>query len=150
MWSDIARYAPRFASAVLTVVDADGFPSSRRCRPTLDPAQQLLRLDLPAGAPVMAGPASLLFHRHDERLWRLLSFLLLGDLVAMDGGWIFRPARFLPGMGIGGLRGYWRFVMQGRRTTREYLARRGLPRPQIPWDEMRAGVEAARRAQGAE
>ncbi len=144
LWAMLTRYAPRFASAVLTSVGGDGFPASLRCRPLIEPAPQRLRLHLPAGAGATPGPASLLYHRHDERLWGLLSFLLTGELAQEGGDWVFRPARFLPGMGIGGLRGYWRFVMQGRRTAAAYLARRGLPRPQVAWDEMRAGLDLAR------
>ncbi len=144
LWATLTRYAPSFASAVLTSIGSDGFPASLRCRPLAEPARQRLCLNLPAGAPAAAGPASLLYHRHDERLWGLLSFLLTGELAQDASGWVFRPARFLPGMGIGGIRGYWRFVMQGRRTAADYLSRRGLPRPQVAWDEMRAGLDLVR------
>jgi hypothetical protein len=77
----------------------------------------------------------LLWHRHDERLWKLNSFAVRGQLLQDDRGWIIRPELFIPGVGIGGWRSYLRFLVHGRRTTRLYLERRGLPRPKFDWGE---------------
>jgi hypothetical protein len=143
MWSEIKRYLPRFKSAVLTGLDAGGRPFSLRCKPQPDVAGGL-RLDLPGELPFEPGPACLLFHSHDERLWNLLSFVLRGTLETDPQGWVFHPEQFIPGMGIGGLMSFVRFLRHGRRTTRRYLAKRGLPRPRVPWDEWQAVFDRAR------
>lgn len=135
MWSDISRYAGEYESAVLTVLDAGEYPSSQRCRPQLDHAAKTLRVLLPAQLDLKPGPACLLWHRHDERLWNLHSFAVRGLLEYDAAGWYVRPQAFIPGVGIGGWRSYVRFLVNGRRTTRRYLQRHGLERPALNWDE---------------
>lgn len=136
MWDEIVEHLSDFESAVLTGLDAEGYPYSVRCRPRPDPATRVLRISLPDYAPVEPGPASLLCHRHDENLWRLKSFLVRGTLEREGRSWSLRPRRFLPAAGIGGPLGMVRFVVGSRRTARRYLERRGLSRPQIPWREI--------------
>ncbi|MCC9074657.1 hypothetical protein FKZ61_000820 [Litorilinea aerophila] len=96
------------------------------------------------------GPACLLCHRHDERLWNLKSFVVRGRLLHDKEGWAFTPEKFIPGMGIGGLWGYVRFVLTGRRNTRRYLAARGLPRPKVPWGDWSAVLEGRPREERRE
>jgi hypothetical protein len=55
--------------------------------------------------------------------------------------WMFRPARFVPGIGVGGLAGIVRFALANRRVARRYLQRRGLARPRIDWVQLK-GVQA--------
>ena len=133
MWAQIQRYLPEFDSAVLTGLDETRRPYSLRCSVRL--ADRALALTLSPHMPLQAGPASLLFHKHDERLWNLKSFLLRGPLVERKDDWRFRPETFVPGVGIGGLLSYVRFLVSGRRTTTRYLRQRGLARPQVAWDE---------------
>jgi hypothetical protein len=133
MWPDIVKRLPRFASAVLTGLDADGDPLSLRCRPTLDHHAQLLRVAVPDGLGIVPGPAGLLCHRHDEQLWGLESFLLRGTLQQTDHDWVFRPRQLVPGMDTRPLSNL-RLLRNGRRTAKRYLAARGLRRPRIPWD----------------
>jgi hypothetical protein len=104
-----------------------------------------LRFHLPEGAGIRIGPASLLCHKHDEQLWNLKSFLIRGELERDAGGWVFLPRHFVPGAGIGGLIGLLRFVRAGRRRTRRYLKKRGLARPAVPWDRIRAVWEDVKR-----
>jgi hypothetical protein len=144
MWDEIGEHLPNFESAVLTGIDAEGYPYSVRCRPRIDPVERVLRVDLAAGVPIGSGPASLLSHRHDENLWNQYSFLVRGDLSQEGGGWIFCPRRFVAGAGIGGYVGLVRFVVAARRTARRYLEKRGLARPRIPWDEINAIKAQAR------
>ncbi len=144
MWAEINRYLPRFKSAVLSGLEAEGRPFSLRCRPQPDGAGGL-RLELPAYVPLEAGPASLLCHSHNENLWNLLSFVLRGQLEKEGQAWVFRPEQFIPGAGIGGLISYVRFLRDGRRTTRRYLEKRGLDRPRVPWQEMQEIFDLARR-----
>ncbi len=134
MWKEIEKYAPLFASAVLTGVDDRGYPLSLRCRPELDLKSRVLRLKASHTTRLLDGPACLLFHSHDERLWNQKSFVLSGELETGGEGWAFRPVRFIPGMGLNGIRSYWSFITKGRRTAKSYLVKRGLPRPKVDWE----------------
>ncbi len=135
MWNSIAQYLPKFKNGVLSGLDADGSPFSLRCQPQPDSAAHVLRLPLPDHTPLRPGPACLLFHKHDDRLWNLLSFVVRGTLERDGQDWILRPEQFVPGVGIGGLMSYVRFLVNGRRTTSRYLQKRGLARPRIAWLE---------------
>jgi hypothetical protein len=142
VWDEIVRHLPSFESAVLTGLDAEGYPYSVRCRPRIDPTTRTLKVQLPAA--IRPGPASLLCHRHDENMWNLKSFLVRGTLTREGPGWSFRPRRFVPGAGIGGRMGLVRFVIGSRRNARRYLEKRGQPRPRIPWGEVNAIKAQAR------
>lgn len=115
-----------------------GYPFSLRCHPQPDSAAKMLRMNIPAGIALEPGPASLLWHRHDERLWKLHSFAVRGILLQDEIGWAVRPEAFIPGVGVGGWRSYVRFLINGRRTTQRYLQTCGLERPQLDWVEWRA------------
>jgi hypothetical protein len=59
-------------------------------------------------------------------LWNLRSFMVRGTLEPAGGDiWLFRPSRFVPGIGIGGLAGMVRFALAKRRAANRYLQRRG-------------------------
>jgi hypothetical protein len=133
MWPEISKRLPRFASAVLTGLDADGDPVSVRCRPTLDHHAQVLWVVVPDGLEVVPGPAGLLCHQHDEQLWGLQSFLLRGTLERGGHGWMFRPRQLVRGMDTT-LVSNLRLLRNGRRTAKRYLTARGLSRPTIPWN----------------
>jgi hypothetical protein len=144
MWADVRRHLRDFVSPVLTGVDGDGYPFSIRCTPKLDEAQQVLRVSLPGWTWIVPGPASLLCHAHNHLLWDLRSFMIRGTLEPAGGEtWLFRPARFVPGIGIGGLAGMARFALAKRRTARRYLERRGLTRPRIDWEQLKASQARA-------
>ena len=102
MWDEIVRLLPDFEDAVLTGLDAEGYPYSVRVRPRVDPTGRAIGVPLPAHAPVQDGPASLLCHAHDEDLWNLRSFLVRGVLRREEGIWAFEPRAFVPGAGAGG------------------------------------------------
>jgi hypothetical protein len=136
VWDEIVKHLPAFESAVLTGLDAEGYPYSVRCRPYIDPVRQVLRMRLPAGIPMRPGLASLLCHGHDESMWNLKSFLVRGDLSRDARGWSLCPRRFVPGAGIGGPMGVVRFLTGSRRNARRYLRKRELSRPRIPWEEI--------------
>ncbi|CAN5616048.1 hypothetical protein BH24ACT15_BH24ACT15_39280 [soil metagenome] len=144
MWADIARYSPTFPSAVLSTVNPTGYPVSARCTPWLDQQRQVLRITRDQVEGVGEGPASLLFHTHDERLIKLRSFVVKGKLAPEDDGWCFQPSAFVPGQGIGLARGYVRLLRQGRANSRRYLAQRELTAPAVPWEEIRQLLRTAR------
>jgi len=145
MWAEVQRHLREFSSPILTGVDGDGYPVSIRCAPELDEAQRVLRVSLPGWTRIRKGPASLLCHGHNDLLWNLRSFLVRGTLEPAGGEtWLFRPARFVPGVGIAGLAGMVRFALAKRRTARRYLQRRGLARPRIDWMLLKAMQARAR------
>jgi len=123
-----------YRSAVLTWVDADGGPASTRVRPTVGADGRLL---IAGDAGVRAGPASLLCHSHDERLWSQRSFVTVGSLHRADGRWAFASERFIEGASRSPLRVV-RMFRDARSTTRRYLGKRGLSRPTVAWDEFAA------------
>jgi hypothetical protein len=145
MWADIAKHLATFDTAVLTAHDAAGYPFSVRCRPQVDNSNQLLRLSLAADLPLQPGPAGLLCHFHDEQMWNLRSFVVRGRLEREGEGWLFRPVQFIPGAGIGGFMGQMRFLRKARQMATAYLQKRGLARPPIPWDEVKALHEQAKK-----
>jgi hypothetical protein len=137
MWDKIVQTLPQYPSAVLTGQDAQGYPYSVRCRPQPDNTQQVLRVQLPPGAPIQPGPAGLLCHYHNDQLWDLKSFTLRGVLAQDGTSWTFRPLH-LPESSGKGVVGIIRFLIKSRRDANAYLKKRGLPRPRIPWDEVEA------------
>ena len=138
MWAEIEKYLPMFESAVLNVRDSEGYPYSVRCRPEQDRSAGVLRLDLAAGEAIRPGLGSLLFHSHDEKLWNQKVFILRGRLQGEPGEWVFRPEKFIPSLGTGGIRGTARFLFGVRKSAAAYLKKRNLPRPRIPWEEIEA------------
>ncbi|CAN5671560.1 hypothetical protein BH18ACT6_BH18ACT6_18540 [soil metagenome] len=133
-WREVRREAARFDSGVLSGLGPAGTPVSVRCSPRLDSERRVLLIDDPF--PVVPGAASILFHRHDQRLWSLRSCLISGLLIAKGEQWIFRPRRFTPGIGVGGLGSYVRLLVNGRKATNRYLAAAGLPRPRAVWEDV--------------
>lgn len=143
MWPDILKYLPEFPSAVLTAFDSDGRPFSLRCQPLPDLDFRVLRIDIPSRSNIQKGKACMLFHKHDENLWNLKSFVVQGSIYRDESGWLLQPERFIPGMGIGGVKSYLSFVINGRRNTARYLKKRGLKRPKVDWDELAQMMELA-------
>jgi hypothetical protein len=145
MWAEVQRHLRGFSSPVLTGIDGDGYPFSIRCALELDETQQVLRLSLPGWTWIGPGPASLLCHRHNDVLWDLRSFMVRGTLEPTGGEtWLFRPSRFVPGIGTGGMAGMVRFALAKRRAAGRYLERRGLARPSIDWAQLKVLQARAR------
>lgn len=145
MWGEVRRHMRRFSNPVLTGVDGDGYPFSTRCAPEFDETELVLRVSLPAWTRMRPGPACLLWHGHNHLLWNLRSFMVRGTIEPTGGeAWLFRPTRFVPGIGIGGLAGMVRFALAKRRAANRYLQRRGLHRPTIDWAQLKALQARAR------
>ena len=145
MWDEIIEHLPDFPTAVITSVDNRGCPLSMRCRPWPDMEAQVVRFRLPSGTLIRLGLASLLCHKHDENLWNQKSFLVRGRITRGDEEWSFHPQQFIPGAGIGAALGVVRFVIRSRRKAKRYLQRRGLARPRIPWENIKAIKAQAKR-----
>ena len=138
MWNKVARNVSCFPGAVLTAPDADGYPFSVRCIPKPDPVAQVLRLQLPPGMPLQPGPASLVCHSHDKLLWNLSNFLVRGCLQQDGQGWLFSPTQLIPGTGFANPLDGLKTFFKAHESAKRYLAKRGLPRPAIPWEQIRA------------
>ncbi|WP_262062778.1 pyridoxamine 5'-phosphate oxidase family protein [Streptomyces sp. STR69] len=132
-----------FSSAVLAARDASGAPVLARTRPV--PTEDGFAVEVPADCAATAGPASLLVHRHDERLNHMHNALVRGTLKAVDDGWLLVPAKVVEPMGTGRPTDAIRVLRDTRRATARYLERRGLARPRVRWDEFKALVASAKR-----
>jgi hypothetical protein len=127
-----------FDSVVLTAVDRAGAPVLLRT--TVSAAPGGYRVEVPDDAKVADGPAVLLVHRHDDKLWNLYNASLRGELVADGDGWLLKPDRLVePGARHkGSALDQFRILRETKAATRRYLDRRGLARPAIPWADYRA------------
>jgi len=131
-WRQVARELRHYDSAVLSARDGDGYPVTFRCMPAPEPGRGAFRVSLPEALGVVAGPAWLLCHFHDEMFWGLRSFGARGRLEPAADGWLFRPTVFVPGMG--GIGAMVRMFVGGRSRASRYLAVRHLQPPIIRWD----------------
>lgn len=141
--SAIDRY-PR--GAVVSRLGEDGYPESVRCRATCVPGTRELTLTLPAFAAAWRGAATLLFHRHDERLEGLAQLVLRGSIAQRDDGTtVFTVTDVITANGrddtdemphAGAPLHMLQFFRVGRGKAKAYLAKRGSPWPPIPFDEI--------------
>ena len=136
MWAELVKTLAHYPKAVLSVVDAEGYPYSLRVTFEVDDSAQVLWLDVPESANLQVGPAGLLCHYHDDLLWNQTNFVVKGKLEQRGHEWRFTPTQFFPGAGK--MISTVKLLMNGRRTANEYLKKRNLPRPQIPWAELEA------------
>jgi hypothetical protein len=121
----------RYGSVVLAARDESGAPTLVRTTVTTEGAGY--RVAVPQDVAVVEGPASLLVHRHDERLWNLHNANVQGVLRADDDGWVLVPGRVVdPNQGT------LQTLRACRAATRRYLERRNLARPGIPWGQYKA------------
>ena len=137
-WQEFVRFFPSFKSAVLTAFDETGYPQSMRCQPKLDSSLHQVRIPIAAGVALRPGAASLLLHSHDEALWNQRSYMLRGQVAQEGEQWILQPDKYTPGMGVHGILGLIQFVRGARRNAANYLQKRNLPRPAIPWEAINA------------
>jgi hypothetical protein len=125
---------PHYRSAVLSWIDNDGGPRSTRVRPTAGGGD---RLSMGTDASLRPGPASLLCHSHDDRLWSQRSFVTVGTLDSGDSGWTFTCERYIEGSSTHPMR-VLRMFRQARATANRYLTNRNLTRPAVAWNEFAA------------
>ncbi|MGW0858435.1 pyridoxamine 5'-phosphate oxidase family protein [Streptomyces sp. NPDC002690] len=130
-----------YASAVLGARDASGAPVLARTRPM--PGEDGYLLELPTDCAAVPGPASLLVHRHDDRMNNMHNALVRGRLdAAGDGRMLLVPEKVVEPMGTGRASDALGLLRRTKRSTGLYLERRDLPRPKVRWAEFR---ELARR-----
>jgi hypothetical protein len=129
-YSEMIQRLPHYNSAVMSWLDAEGGPTS--VRTILSPTSgESLRVEYPP-PELRPGQASILCHSHNAKLWNQRSFIATGQVNNHESGWTFSPQRFVPGMS-GNPAAMIKFLHAARSTANNYLARRNLPRPTIPW-----------------
>ena len=94
---------------------------------------------LPGALHVVDGPANLLCHYHDEKLWKLNAISIRGRVENRDGSWVFATTSFNAPSKLAMLS----FVKGVRSAAQKYLDRRDLDRPEVDWA---AAKEIQRRA----
>jgi hypothetical protein len=133
VWAEAAKWLSKFPEAVVTAVDAEGYPISvRQTALPYDPETGKMSVAWPAGVAVAEGPASVLCHSHDEKVWNIKAIQIKGLLERNAGEWVFVSTAFSPppGMPIA----FWRLSRNGRAAARRYLDKRGLTAPAVNWD----------------
>ncbi|WP_369036002.1 pyridoxamine 5'-phosphate oxidase family protein [Streptomyces adonidis] len=133
----------RHPTAVLAARDGSGAPVLARTLTT--PSSGGFAVRPPDDHTVAPGPASLLVHRHDERLNHMQNALVRGELTRTDDGWLLVPEKVLEPMGSGRPTDAIRLLRSTQRATDRYLRRRGLSRPPVEWDRFRALARSDRR-----
>ncbi len=132
MWAEAAKHVRKFTEGVVNAVDAAGYPLSvRQTSLPYDAATGAMPVTLPDALGAVEGPASLLCHFHDEKLWSLRAILLKGRLERRDGAWVFQTTAFTPPSA-------WKMMRGVSRSATEYLAKRNLPRPSVNWESIAA------------
>ena len=95
MWTEAAKWLGKFDGAVLTMLDADGYPASVRVdSAAYDAGTGELLANLPSELHIVDGPANLLCHYHDEKLWKLNMISIKGRVENRDGAWVFATTAF--------------------------------------------------------
>jgi hypothetical protein len=143
--ADAAKWLGKFDEAVLTVLDADGYPASVRVDTrTYDGATGRLPAELPDVLRAVEGPANLLCHYHDEKMWKLKAIQVKGRLEKRDDEWDFVTTAFSPPSKLAVVA----FLKGTRTAAQKYLDKRGLERPEVNWvavNEIKRRVSNAKR-----
>ena len=130
MWAEAAKWLSKFDDGVVTGVDADGYPVSVRVSTRdYDATAGTLAVAFPPATPVVDGPANVLAHSHDEKLWKLNMMQIKGRLERRDDGWIFRSTRFDAPAKLA----FVQFLRSNSASAQKYLDKRGLARPAVNW-----------------
>jgi hypothetical protein len=133
MWQRAAESLSHFPELVVTALSIDGYPVSVRQRsPRYDAQTGEMPVLIPASVTPAAGPANVLAHYHDEDLWNLRFVRIKGRLDRRGATWIFRSTAFTP-PAQGRFTSTWQMAKAMRRSSRRYLAARGMARPEVNW-----------------
>jgi hypothetical protein len=133
MWQLASESLSRFPELVVTALSSEGYPVSVRQRsPRYDAETGEMPVLMPASVAPVAGPANVLAHYHDEDLWNLRIVRIKGLLERREGAWIFISTAFTP-PSPEGFSSRWQMAKAMRRSSRRYLAARGMSRPKVNW-----------------
>lgn len=145
MWARAAKELAKFPSAVVTAVGVGGYPVSVRV-PTsrYNAGTGELPVVWPAELPVAAGPAVVLCHYHDEKLWNITTMQIKGRMEQRGGGWAFVSTGFTPPAPM--LIAFLQWARTSRAVGARYLAKRHLAKPKVNWDAVAQIRDRARQA----
>jgi hypothetical protein len=130
VWAEAAQWLSKFEGAVLTAVDADGYPVSIRVTARdYDATNGTLPAAFPPALQVAEGPANVLAHSHDEKLWKLQMIQIKGRLERRGDGWVFQSTHFDAPSKLA----FFKFLRGNSVAAQKYLDKRGLKRPSINW-----------------
>jgi hypothetical protein len=139
MWAEAARWVAKFPEGVVNTLDGAGYPVSvRQLALPYDAGTGTMAVVMPESLGAVAGPASLVCHFHDEKMWSLRSILLKGRLERREGGWQFVTTSFTPPS-------MWKMIKGVRQSTRQYLQKRGLAMPKVDYAVIERLWERARK-----
>lgn len=124
-----------YPTAVLAGRDADGAPLLARTPVRV--TQNGFAVTAAAGQQFVPGPASLLVHRHNDRLNAMHNAVVRGTLSTHEAGLLLVPERIVEPAGSGHPVDAVRTLREARKATARYLAKRGLRRPEVPWGAYR-------------
>lgn len=147
MWNErLGMLIDTYKSAVLSSVEADGYPASVRCQIHVDKNRHAVIIsDPPTLAKNWRGRACLLLHEHDTTLEALRQMVLLGELKDEDSILTFYIEKFVTTNGrtdsdkmphASSPIHLLKFFFLGRRNARAYITKRGKPWPPIPYSEI--------------
>ena len=130
MWDKAAGWLGNFPEAVLTGLDSGGYPVSVRVDTQgYDAVTGELPATLPETLGAVEGPANLLCHYHDEKMWNIKAIQIKGRLEKRGDAWVFVSTKFNPPSRTG-LFGFMRSLHV---SAQKYLDKRGLERPAVNW-----------------
>jgi hypothetical protein len=129
----IVKQLGTFPNAVLTGIDSAGYPYSIRCKPHVDESRKGLLITQSGDVPIQPGPACILCHFHNEGMWNLRSFEILGNLEKAEQAWFFHVERSIPESSPGPFDQF-QMIYKARVDAKKYLEKRGLPRPKVDWN----------------
>jgi hypothetical protein len=136
--AEAAKWIAKFPEGVLNGRDAAGFPLSvRQLALPYDAASGEMKLVVPEGLGLQEGLATLLCHFHNEQMWGLKAILVKGRVARRNGGWVFITTAFTPPS-------TWEMIKGTRVAMKSYLAKRGLPVPQVNFAAIEKLWERAR------
>ena len=138
MWHLAAESLSRFPDVIFTALSNEEYPvsvrqRSRRC----DARTGEMPVLIAPSVAMVPGPANVLAHYHDENLSNLQMVQIKGRLDKRHDDWIFVSTAFTPPP-RGKLKSLWQMAKAMRRTSRRYLATRGLERPRVNWAALKS------------
>jgi len=101
VWAEAAKALAKFPEAVVTAVDDAGYPVSvRLTAPRYDAETGQMPVVWPPDFAITEGPATVLCHYHDEKLWNIRSLQIKGRLERRGPhDWVFISTHLPPRRG---------------------------------------------------
>lgn len=125
MWAEAAKAIAKFKEGVITALDTSGYPVSIRLLAlSYDAASGELPVSFPDALGVAPGPANLLCHVHDHKLWNMVMTSVKGRVEPRACGWVFITTGYEPQSTL-------QTIRRMRASSQAYLEKRGLPTPVV-------------------